>query len=200
MRVVSEREGRRAGWRQPPRSPQPARSRHRRSLLRPLPEPWPWRCPGPPPSAFRCSPYLLWHPATSAGDGMRLPPAFTACCPGTRLAPRPDFGGGSPYPCRGGERHEWFGRGGKAALGTAFRGRHGGRMWYEGMISLTLPGDLLFLPALFSGAARSSPGHRSARQAGGLSVPLGGKAGRKRVRRQPISYGDLTLLQTPRQH
>lgn len=36
-------------------------------------------------------------------------------------------------------------------------------MWNEGMISLTLPGDPLLLPVLFSGAARGSPGHPSPR-------------------------------------
>lgn len=51
-------------------------------------------------------------------------------------------------------------------------------MWNEGMISLTLPGDPLLLPALFSGATRSSAGHPSARRAGGLSLPLGRKEGR----------------------
>lgn len=63
-------------------------------------------------------------------------------------------------------------------------------MWNEGMISLTLPGDPLLLPALFSGAARSSPGHPSARRAGGLAVTATRReGGAQRDQRQPISCG-----------
>lgn len=154
----------------------------------------------PPPSAFHCTPYLLWLPLTSAGDGMRLPPALTACCPGARLAPRPDFGGGSPCPCRGGERHECFGRGGESRTWHCFSGP-ARRSDVERRDDFSYParGSAASPGTIFRGGPELTG--TPERSAGGWAVTATRReGGAQRDRRQPISCGDLTLLQTPRQH
>lgn len=197
MRFLSEREGRRPVWRQPLRSllrslrvPGTAARSSERSR-----SPGPAGPPGPPPSAFRCSPYLLGLPQTSAGDGTRLPPAFTACCPRKRLAPRPDFGGGSPCPSRGGERHECFGRGGESRTWHCFSGP-ARRSDVERRDDFSYParGSAAFPGTIFRGGPELGTPERSA---GGWAVTATRRAGG--AQRQPISCGDLTLLQTPSQ-
>lgn len=181
MRFLSGREGRRPGWRQPLRSllrslrvPGTA-ARSSESSRSPGPGGAP-ESPRPRPSAvpriFSGSPRL--QPAMGSGSH----PRSRLAVPGQSWQRVQTLAAGPPTPAEAGRDTSASAEPGKAALGTAFRGRPGGRMWNEGMISLTLPGDPWLLPALLSGAARSSRGHPSARRAGGLSLPLGGKEGR----------------------
>ncbi|XP_039234780.1 collagen alpha-2(I) chain-like [Pipra filicauda] len=147
---------------------------------------------GPPAPGLRWPPHLLLIPRLQPAVGPSSHPRSRLAVPGQGW----HFGGGSPCPCRGGERHESFGRG-EGNRRTAFRGRAGGRVWDEGMISLTLPWDPLLLPAALSGAAWSPPGHQSARRAVSAARREGGAL---RGRRRPLSRGDLTLLLVPGQH
>lgn len=189
-RLLSEREGRRPGWRQLPRSllrslrvPGTAARFSDRSR-----RPGPGSVPGPPPSAFRCSPYLLWLPPTSAGHGTRLPPAFTACYPGARLAPRPDFGGGTPCPCRGGERHECFGRGRESLTWHCFD--TSGRSDVERRDDFSYPawGSAASPGTIFRGGPELTG--TPERSAGGRAVTATRREGRaQRDQRQPISCG-----------
>lgn len=58
---------------------------------------------------------------------------------------------GPPAPAEAGRDTSASAEAGKAAVGTAFRGRPGGRMWNGGMISLTLPGIRCFSRHCFQG-------------------------------------------------
>lgn len=198
LRLISERDGRRPGWWRPLRS----------LLLRSL------RVPGtgarfsdssrsPDPGGGPRAPGLTLSPASFLAPPKLQPAMGPGSHPRSRLAV-PGQGwhrvqasaGGPPAPSEQGRDTSPSAGAGEAALGAAFRGRAGGRMWSEAIVSLTLPGDPLLLPAPLPGAARSPLG-RPERSAGGLSLPLGGKEGGSGASGGRAPAGNL---QIPGQH
>lgn len=167
--------------------PQPARSQHRRSLLRQLPEPRP--CGGPRAPGLPLSPaYFLaplnfsrpWDPAPAPLRGsLSRGKAGTASRLWRRVTPLslPRRGETRVLRPRRGKRHSALLFGAGPGFGCAAKR----------LFLLPCPGNPLLLPAPLPGAARSPPGDPSAWRAGGLSLPLGGKEGGQRGHRRPGS-------------
>lgn len=109
---------------------------------------------------------------------------------------------GPPAPSEQGRDTSPSAEAGEAALGAAFRGRAGGRMWSEAIISLTLPGDPLLLPAPLPRAALSPPGDPSARRA--VTAARREGRGQRRPSFRGVERGEtrpaVPLLQIPGQH